>query len=144
MLGYRAAVCEHALQALCRLRAASTGSVQQGGCYDARRSAAALQGGCDRGQGQWRRRRRALPQHGCVLMHLPAVRLSDHPVTRHSTAARLQHGVRLTASPGVHLRAEISNHSVQGEPFDLLARGPLYSSFSIGFFTAGDKDDRAS
>jgi hypothetical protein len=27
---------------------------------------------------------------------------------------------------------------MQDEPFDLLARGPLYSSFSIGFFTAGD------
>lgn len=25
---------------------------------------------------------------------------------------------------------------LQDEPFDLLARGPLYSSFSIGFFTA--------
>jgi hypothetical protein len=62
--------------------------------------AAALQGGCDRGQGQWRRRRRALPQHGCVLMHLPAVRLSDPRLCPCSTPPPgCTHAVRLTCSP---------------------------------------------
>jgi hypothetical protein len=75
-----------AMLSCCRLHASHLGICtayrhSQGASTDMVRQAklqqllctAALQGGCDRGQGQWRRRRRAMPQNGCVLMHLPAV-----------------------------------------------------------------------
>lgn len=72
-------------------------------------------------------------------MHLPAVRLSDFRLCfRLGTAALLHPWIPVDVLSCQIVFGLERIYMVQDEPFDLLARGPLYSSFSIGFFTAGD------
>lgn len=107
--GRHAAACKHALQAVCSVRAAFTGSVQRGGRHDARRSAAHSRGaaiGARGSGGAGGGPCRSTAASSCTCQRCGS--LIPHCLQL-GTAARLQHGVRLTASSGGSPWADVWN-----------------------------------